>query len=72
MDSNLHTLGPAESKVVLSFREQGRSVVHVSDVLAILGLEISALLSTTGLYTLRGAALESTDVVNVVSQKRRF
>ena len=42
MDSNLRTLGPAESKVVLSFREQGRSVVRVSDVLAILGSEPSA------------------------------
>jgi predicted transcriptional regulator of viral defense system len=42
MDSNLRTLGPAESKVVLSFREQGRSVVRVSDVLAILGSETSA------------------------------
>lgn len=42
MDSNLRTLGPAESKVVLSFREQGRSVVRVSDVVAILGSEPSA------------------------------
>jgi predicted transcriptional regulator of viral defense system len=42
MDSNLRTLGPAESKVVLSFREQGRSVVRVSDVLAILRSETSA------------------------------
>jgi predicted transcriptional regulator of viral defense system len=42
MNSNLRTLGPAESKVVLSFREQGQSVVRVTDVLAILGSEISA------------------------------
>jgi predicted transcriptional regulator of viral defense system len=42
MDSNLRTLGPAESKVVLSFREQGRSVVRVSDVLELLGSENSA------------------------------
>jgi predicted transcriptional regulator of viral defense system len=42
MDSNLRTLGPAESKVVLSFREQGRSVVRVSDVLDLLGSENSA------------------------------
>jgi predicted transcriptional regulator of viral defense system len=42
MDSTLRTLGPAESKVVLSFREQGRSVVRVSDVLDLLGSENSA------------------------------
>jgi predicted transcriptional regulator of viral defense system len=42
MDSNLRTLGPAESKVVLSFREQGRSVVRASDVLELLGSENSA------------------------------
>lgn len=42
MDSNLRTLGPAESRVVLSFREQGREVVQASDVLDILGSETSA------------------------------
>jgi predicted transcriptional regulator of viral defense system len=42
MDSNLRTLGPAESKVVLSFREQGRTVVRASDVLDLLGSENSA------------------------------
>lgn len=42
MDSNLRTLGPSESKVVLSFREQGRSVVRASDVLDLLGSENSA------------------------------
>lgn len=42
MDSNLRTLGPAESRVVLSFREQGRTVVRVADVLDLLGSENSA------------------------------
>ncbi|MGY3404827.1 putative transcriptional regulator of viral defense system [Bradyrhizobium sp. GM5.1] len=42
MFSNLRTLGPAESKVVLSLREEGRSVVLVSDILEILGSENSA------------------------------
>ena len=42
MESNLRTLGPAESKVVLSFREQGRTVVRTSDVLDLLGSENSA------------------------------
>ena len=42
MDSNLRTLGPAESKVVLSLREEGRSVVRASDILQILGSENSA------------------------------
>jgi predicted transcriptional regulator of viral defense system len=42
MDSNLRTLGPSEAKVVLSFREQGRSVVRASDVLDLLGSENSA------------------------------
>jgi predicted transcriptional regulator of viral defense system len=42
MNSNLRTLGPAESKVVLSFREQGRSIVRVSDVLELLGSENTA------------------------------
>ena len=35
----MRTLGPAESKVVLTFREQGRTIVNVSDVRDILGLE---------------------------------
>lgn len=39
MDSNLRTLGPAESRVVLSFREQGRTVVRAADVRDILGSE---------------------------------
>jgi predicted transcriptional regulator of viral defense system len=42
MQFNLRTLGPAESKVVLSFREQGRSVVLASDVMHLLGSENSA------------------------------
>ncbi len=42
MDSNLRTLGPAESRVVLTFREQGRTVVSAADVLNLLGSENSA------------------------------
>ncbi|WP_202975541.1 type IV toxin-antitoxin system AbiEi family antitoxin domain-containing protein [Bradyrhizobium symbiodeficiens] len=42
IENNLRTLGPAESKVVLSFREQGRTVVRASDVLELLGSENSA------------------------------
>lgn len=42
METNLRTLGPAESKVVLSLREQGRSIVRASDVLDLLGSENSA------------------------------
>jgi predicted transcriptional regulator of viral defense system len=42
MDSTLRTLGPAEAKVVLSLREEGRSIVRVSDVSALLGSENSA------------------------------
>lgn len=39
MNSTLRTLGPSESKVVLTFREQGRSVVQVADVRKILSSE---------------------------------
>lgn len=42
MDSNLRTLGPAESRVVLSFREQGRTIIRAADVLELLGSETSA------------------------------
>src|SRR5262249_12066346 len=42
MESNLRTLGPAEAKVVLSLREQGRTVVRASGVLELLGSENSA------------------------------
>ena len=39
MDVNLRTLGPAEARVVLSFQEQGRTIVRVGDVREILGSE---------------------------------
>lgn len=39
MDVNLRTLGPAEARVVLSFQEQGRTIVRVDDVREILGSE---------------------------------
>jgi predicted transcriptional regulator of viral defense system len=42
MTSNLRTLGPAESKVVLSLREQGRSVVKASEIAALLDSEATA------------------------------
>lgn len=42
MHSNLRTLGPAEARVVLSFQEQGRTVVRAADVLRLLGSETSA------------------------------
>ncbi len=42
MKINLRTLGPAESKVVLSFREQGRAIVRTIDVVDLLGSEPSA------------------------------
>src|SRR5580704_8508014 len=37
MENNLRTLGKAESKVVLSLREEGRSLVQTADILGILG-----------------------------------
>jgi predicted transcriptional regulator of viral defense system len=37
MEKNLRTLGKAESKVVLSLREEGRSLVQTADILGILG-----------------------------------
>lgn len=40
MESNLRTLGRAESKVVLSLREEGRSLVQTADILDILGQEV--------------------------------
>jgi predicted transcriptional regulator of viral defense system len=40
MQNNLRTLGKAESKVVLSLREEGRSLVHTTDILSILGAEM--------------------------------
>lgn len=42
METNLRTLGPKEAKTVLSFREQGRSIVRAADVIAILGSEQTA------------------------------
>lgn len=39
MKSTLRTLGPAEARVVLSFREQGRDVVEASDIIALLQSE---------------------------------
>jgi predicted transcriptional regulator of viral defense system len=39
METNLRTLGPKETKVVLSFREQGREVVHAADIIGLLGSE---------------------------------
>src|ERR1700712_2940967 len=41
MENNIRTLGPLEAKVVLSFREQGRTVVRASDVHDLLGAENS-------------------------------
>lgn len=37
METNLRTLGKAESKVVLSLREEGRSLVQTADIFGILG-----------------------------------
>jgi predicted transcriptional regulator of viral defense system len=42
METNLRTLGPKEAKTVLSFREQGRSVVRTADLIDILGNEQTA------------------------------
>jgi len=42
METNLRTLGPKESKVILSFREQGREIVHAADVINLLGSEQTA------------------------------
>ncbi len=42
METNLRTLGPKESKVILSFREQGREVVHAADIIGLLGSEPAA------------------------------
>jgi predicted transcriptional regulator of viral defense system len=42
MNSNLRTLGPAESKVVLSLREDDRSVVRTADIRHLLGPGVPA------------------------------
>jgi predicted transcriptional regulator of viral defense system len=39
METTLRTLGPAEAKVVLSFREQGRDVVETGDIIRLLASE---------------------------------
>src|SRR5258706_2830970 len=39
METTLRTLGPAEAKVVLSFREQGRDVVEAGDIIGLLDSE---------------------------------
>ena len=39
METTLRTLGPAEAKVVLSFREQGRDVVETGDIIGLLASE---------------------------------
>jgi len=42
MDSNLRTLGPNESKLVLSLTERGQEIVQASEVIALLGSEPTA------------------------------
>lgn len=42
METTIRTLGPAEAKVVLSFREQGREVVEAGDVIGLLESEQTA------------------------------
>jgi predicted transcriptional regulator of viral defense system len=42
MQTNLRTLGPSETRVVLSFTADGRTVVTARDVIAMLGAESSA------------------------------
>jgi predicted transcriptional regulator of viral defense system len=42
MSSNLRSLGPAEAKVVLTLREQNRSIVTSADIIGILGTETTA------------------------------
>jgi predicted transcriptional regulator of viral defense system len=42
METNLRTLGPKEAKVILSFREQDREVVHAADIISLLGSEPTA------------------------------
>jgi predicted transcriptional regulator of viral defense system len=50
MENNLRTLGKAESKVVLSLREEGRSLIQTADILDILGPQVS---ETTGRKVIR-------------------
>lgn len=42
METNLRTLGPKETMVILSFREQGRDVVRAADIIGLLGSEPTA------------------------------
>ncbi len=42
METNLRTLGPKETKVVLTLREAGRDVVHAADIIDLLGSESPA------------------------------
>ena len=42
MKTNLRTLGPKETTVVLSLREQGREIVLASDIINMLGSETTA------------------------------
>ena len=42
METNLRSLGPAEAKVVLSFREQGRDVVEADSIIELLASEQTA------------------------------
>src|SRR5262249_33603136 len=39
METNPRTLGPAEARVVLSFREQGREIVEADDIINLLESE---------------------------------
>ncbi|HXW29831.1 MAG TPA: type IV toxin-antitoxin system AbiEi family antitoxin, partial [Xanthobacteraceae bacterium] len=39
MKTNLRSLGPAEARVVLSFREQGRDVAEAGDIMSLLDSE---------------------------------
>jgi predicted transcriptional regulator of viral defense system len=42
METNLRTLGPKETKVILSLREQGREVVRAAEIISLLGSEPTA------------------------------
>ncbi len=39
METTPRTLGPAEARVVLSFREQGREIVEADDIIKLLESE---------------------------------
>ena len=42
METTLRTLGPKETKAILSLREQGREVVNAADIIGLLGSESTA------------------------------